>query len=117
MKHGIIDWRMLGERIAVLRDERGLTQQQLAERVNLSVVYIGFLEQGKRHGTMDTYLLIANALGITMNDLLKDYLEPGSLAMSERIVTILSGWKEQEQDAIFGIVSELARFVRLFRDP
>lgn len=116
MKQGIIDWQLLGERIAELRDEKGMTQQQLAEKANLSVVYIGFIEQGKRHGTLDTYVQIVNALEVTMNDLLKDYMKPGSFSVPEKIVTILTGWKEKEQDAVFGIVSELAKFVRLFRD-
>ncbi len=60
-----IDWLLIGGKIAEMRRSRDITQQQLAELTGLSDVYIGYLEQGKRHGTMDTYLLIVNVLGFT----------------------------------------------------
>ena len=70
-----INWLQIGSKIAEMRRSRNMTQQQLAELTGLSDVYIGYLEQGKRHGTMDTYLLIVNVLGFTMDDLLNEYLE------------------------------------------
>ena len=48
-----INWLQIGSKVAEMRRSRNMTQQQLAELTGLSDVYIGYLEQGKRHGTMD----------------------------------------------------------------
>ena len=54
-----VDWLTIGNRIAEMRLSRGLTQLQLAELTGLSRVYIGYIEQGKRCGTILTYLTCA----------------------------------------------------------
>lgn len=58
-----IDWRQLGNRVAEMRIERGLTQMDLAEMTGLSVTYVGYLEQGKRHGKFETYLQLVTVMG------------------------------------------------------
>jgi transcriptional regulator with XRE-family HTH domain len=45
-----------------LRRERGLTQAELAERSNYSVVYIGLLETGKRNPSIRAIFDILKAL-------------------------------------------------------
>ncbi len=47
------------------RHERGLTQAQLAERMNTSQSYIARLENAKALPTMKTFLRIAEATGTT----------------------------------------------------
>ena len=74
-KKGMIDWLQLGTRIADMRRSRGMTQQELAEHIGHSDVYVGYLEQGKRHGTLETFINIVNVLGYTMDDLLDSHLE------------------------------------------
>jgi transcriptional regulator with XRE-family HTH domain len=44
----LVGWQELGERIKRLREKRGLTQAQLAERTGLSTIYIRKLEAGER---------------------------------------------------------------------
>ena len=47
-----------------LRSERGLTQEQLAERSDLSVAYISLLERSGRTAPLDTVERVANAVGV-----------------------------------------------------
>ncbi len=61
--------RIIGNRVADMRISRGLSQFQLAERIGRSRVYVGYLEQGKRCGTLLTYLDIVSVLGYSLNDL------------------------------------------------
>ena len=53
----------IGRRIAELRRARGLTQEQLAERVSRNVSYLARVEAGAKHATIDTLNAIAEALG------------------------------------------------------
>ncbi len=60
-------WRRLGEQIRALREERGLTREQVAERTGLSAVYIKKLEAGERTSPSFSVLeRIARALGATL---------------------------------------------------
>jgi transcriptional regulator with XRE-family HTH domain len=61
----------IGSWIRAARRERGLTQEQLAERSGVSVELISALEREKRQSArMSSYTDLANALGITVSDLL-----------------------------------------------
>ena len=70
-----MDYELLGKRI---RDERLLlrmTIEQLAEKVNKSTNYIGQIERNDGKPSLETVVDIANALGTTVDKLLKDSIE------------------------------------------
>jgi DNA-binding XRE family transcriptional regulator len=56
--------------IRVWRTYRGLTQQQLADKAGISKPYLSQLESGKRTGTTDVLNALAQALGLTLEDLI-----------------------------------------------
>lgn len=58
-----------GKRIAAVRKGKGVTQSQLAERVNMSVVTIAYIETGKRWVRLSTLDKIAKALKVNIDDL------------------------------------------------
>ena len=60
-----------GARIAELRRKRNLTQEQLADLVDLHRTYIGFIEQGKRNPSIGNVRRIANVLKISLKELFK----------------------------------------------
>lgn len=62
----------LGRRLAELRKEQGLTQGQMAERAQCSQQMIAEYEAGKRNIPVWRLLTIADALGVAVDDLLKD---------------------------------------------
>jgi DNA-binding XRE family transcriptional regulator len=55
--------------IKVWREYRNLTQQQLAERVGISKSYLSQLESGKRTGTVEALTAVAQALGLSLDDI------------------------------------------------
>jgi len=54
---------LLGERIKYLRNERGLTQQQLAAAADISRDYVSLIENGRYKMTVTVLVRMANALG------------------------------------------------------
>ena len=52
--------------IKVWREYRGLTQQQLADRIGISKPYLSQLETGKRTGTAEVLSAIAEALNVSL---------------------------------------------------
>ena len=54
--------KTLGDRIRLLRKERGLTQEMLADVAKLDRSYIGGVERGERNLTFTVLCQICNAL-------------------------------------------------------
>jgi transcriptional regulator with XRE-family HTH domain len=58
---------------AVLRERReaaGISQEQLADRAGLHRTYISLIERGRRTASIEVVRKVANALGVTMADLI-----------------------------------------------
>lgn len=64
--------RKLGPVLKRLREKKGLTMQQLADRAGVTDAYIAMLETGKRKNpSLATLRRIAKALKVNVGDLLK----------------------------------------------
>lgn len=58
---------VLGKRIKALRKEKGLTQQQLEEKINVTKVSICCYENGTRTPTLQTLTDLAEFFGVNLN--------------------------------------------------
>ena len=63
--------RALANRIKELRDQKGISQEELAHRAGLSRTGMGFVETGKRWPRLDTLMKVAQGLNVTVDELLK----------------------------------------------
>lgn len=58
--------------IAVLRKIKGLSQIELAEMVGISHWWLNHIENGKRKPSLSLVKVIAEKLGVTLNDIFLD---------------------------------------------
>lgn len=63
--------KSFGRRVAELRKNTGITQQQLAEALGMNVVSIAYIETGKRWVKLPTLHKLAKGLRVNMSDLFK----------------------------------------------
>jgi transcriptional regulator with XRE-family HTH domain len=63
--------KRFGETIRVERLARGLTQEQLAEKADLSLNYIGTLERGEQMASLDSIVRLAEAMKLKPSGLLE----------------------------------------------
>lgn len=61
--------KKLGQQIAELRIKKGLTQEQLADAIEVHRTYIGFIEQGKRNPVIWNLYRISKVLKISLQEL------------------------------------------------
>jgi DNA-binding XRE family transcriptional regulator len=66
------DRKHLGDGIRKHRKLAGLTQEKLAEKVDLNPVYMGQIERGYKVPTVDVLLRIAKALKVKLRDLVHE---------------------------------------------
>ena len=65
--------RLLGEAVRAKRKEAGVSQEKLAEKADLSAVFISRIERGIESPSVDNVLKIARALCVKVRDLVAEF--------------------------------------------
>lgn len=66
----MIDYAVIGKRIQTRRQEQGITQEKLAEKAGISVVYLSKIENGRVYPTLETLSNICTELDIELAEIL-----------------------------------------------
>ena len=77
---------MLGPRIAILRRAAGLSQGELAQRLQVSTSAVGMYEQGRRVPSAELLVAMARLFGVTVDYLLTGQPAPGEQENMDAIV-------------------------------
>lgn len=72
----------LGQAIRRLRRERGLSQEALADRAGLDRTFVGLLERGKRRATLESAEALAQALGLSLGQLVQEGEAPPAVSQN-----------------------------------
>ena len=100
-----------GARIRAIRQERGLTQEELAHRAGLSLKSVYFIETGRSQDPHYSSLkAIASALRVPLIDLLEDKAPPSPEVPDERRRTELGRLGELLEDIHEQLEQEAARY-------
>lgn len=65
-----INYALIGRRVRETRKQQKISQERLAELTDVSVGYISHIETARKKASLSTLIRIANALGITVDELL-----------------------------------------------
>ncbi|MBF0231769.1 MAG: helix-turn-helix transcriptional regulator [Desulfamplus sp.] len=98
---------MIGSRIQKIRKKKGMTQDRLAEDVDISPKYLSSIERGKENPTINTLISLSESLDVDLEDFfdliklenpeiskekimaLLEKVEPGQLKMIYRILAVI----------------------------
>ncbi|HEX3534620.1 MAG TPA: helix-turn-helix transcriptional regulator [Gemmatimonadaceae bacterium] len=69
------DAELFGAVVRELREARGWTQEQLAERSEMNASYLGFVERGDNVPTLTIIIQISEGLGVEPADLLREVMK------------------------------------------
>ena len=64
--------KRFGERVRALRQQKGISQERLAELANLHRTYISSVELGERNVSLKNIQALADALGVSLQELFAD---------------------------------------------
>ena len=62
--------KKFGKQLRALREERGWSQEEFADRAGLHRTYVSAVERGVRNPTLSVLERLAKALGIKLSELL-----------------------------------------------
>ena len=105
-----MDYSSIGKNIRQCRLERHFSQEQLAERVNVSANYIGMIERGEKAPSLETFLALANALQVGADRLLWEVLTVGYQEKSSQLVQRLGRLSQRDQKLIFAVMDTMLQF-------
>ena len=94
----------IGKKIRKYRKERGMTQEELAEKLDLSINYVGALERAEKNLTVTNLINIANVLGVTADMLLCDEIQNGYRIKTSMLTEKLEKLSSTDRNKILQMV-------------
>ncbi len=110
-----LNYNEIGKNIREVRKENGLSQAMLSELVEKSPSYISYIETGAKSMSLDTFVMIANALGVTTDRLLMEQLKESPAIISCQVAALLSDCNAYEDGVIFDTIKALKNSLREHR--
>lgn len=99
-----MDMKAIGRRIKAARDAKGLTQEALAELVDVTPMHISVIERGFKPTRMDTFCNIANALDVSADTLLQDVIDHSADSTPAELNDLLNDLPAKERRKIYHCV-------------
>ena len=102
--------KAIGRRIKNAREKKQLTQEQLAELVDLSPMHVSVIERGVKLPKLETLINIANILDVSADELLQDVVHNQIKLHASEATTLISQLPRDDQRRVLAAL-------RSFIDP
>lgn len=99
----------MGKQIRKRRLEKNWRQEDLAERTDLTATYISLIERGKKCPTLETFVIIANTLNVSADELLAADVNNGYVMRMSQYLDKISELNLQKQKQLLEIMDVLLR--------
>lgn len=101
--------KKIGKQIQALRKKRGMTQEQLAEKVELSTNYLSAVERGINALSLDKLVEIMNCLECSADEIFSDVLHNGYEIKANLLSNSIAQLPPDEQNRIFEVIETLIK--------
>ena len=102
-----MDTKAIGARIKAAREAAQLSQEALAEKVDLSRTHMSVIERGVKMPRLETFVIIANALGVSADTLLFDVVDQATLSVASELSVKLANLPREERQRILKVLDVL----------
>ena len=92
--------KAIGRRIKAAREKKQLTQEQLAELVDLSAMHVSVIERGVKLPKLETLINIANVLDVSADVLLQDVINNRAEIFSSEVSTLMNKLPQEDQQRV-----------------
>lgn len=99
-----MDLSSIGKHIKEKRISKSWKRDELAEKTDLSVVYIGMIERGEKTPKLETFIRIINVLDISADEVLEDVLNDGYKVRMSRYVEKLDAMTQNQRNLFFQLI-------------
>lgn len=110
-----INYILLGQRIRAIRTKKGITQMELAERIDRSTAYMSYVETAYKYCSLDTLVRVANELNVSTDDLLVDSLTNTIKVSNHEFADTLADCSDYEKRVLLDIVKASKQAMREYK--
>ena len=107
-----INYRKIGLRLYELRSEQHISQAELAEKADLSVSYISHIENGNKRISLEALICVANALGVSIDQLLNGVQATNGLEYYPEFQMLLSDCSHVERTILYDAARAIKKSLR-----
>lgn len=107
-----LDNKLIGARIRAARKQINMTQQSLAEKINLSVTHVSNIENGNASTNLQTLFTIADVLNTKFEYLVCDYINNDYDALYVEIAQLFSDCNNAEKQALLELLKKNKKVIR-----
>ncbi|MBQ8551799.1 MAG: helix-turn-helix transcriptional regulator [Clostridia bacterium] len=105
-----MNFSSVGKHIRKYRTLRKLRQEELAEKIGVSVNYIGQIERGEKTPAFDTFISIANVLNVSSDMLLCDVITAKSYEVKDSLLhEKLCKLSDKDRARIYDVIDTLIK--------
>lgn len=102
-----INFEKIGQKLKKIRISKGLTQEYIANMVDVNTSHISNIENNRVKVSLSTLLQICNALGVTVDYVRSDEYTEASSALDHEILSELQGCSDRTKEQILQIIRVL----------
>ena len=99
----------IGKNIRKYRLMKKLRQEDLAEKADLSINYVGAIERGEKIPSLETLLVIINALGVSADMILVDVIDTGYLVKDSLLAEKLEKLSAEDRSKIYDVIDTMLK--------
>lgn len=99
----------IGKNIRMFRLAKKLRQEDLAEKTGLSANYVGMVERGEKIPSLETFIKIINALGVSSDMILNDVIDTGYEVKNSLLNDKLSKLSADDRDKIYDVIDTIIK--------
>jgi len=99
--------QMIGARIKEIRTKKGITQEQLSERMEINPKYLSSIERGKENPTLNTLIKLSESLGVDLSEIFRFIQIEDPAERKSLIISILDESDNEQLKLIFKILSAI----------
>lgn len=99
--------KIFGKILREFRDKAGLTQEQLSERLGISLKYISRIENGNNGIKTQTLIKYMNILGITPNIIYKEFLTNPEIKENIELAERIDSLSDEKKNFVSSIIDLL----------
>lgn len=99
----------IGKNIRKYRLVKKLRQEDLAEKAELSINYVGAIERGEKIPSLETFLVIINALGVSADMILADVIDNGYLVKDSLLAEKLEKLSAEDRAKIYDVIDTMLK--------
>ena len=110
-----MNYSSIGDKIRKLRKDNNLTQEVLAEQLDISYTYLSQVERGVRGINVENLILIANRFCVSVDYLLSDYLnkdiDKASIDLDRELLDIVKYMTPQEKQKHIDVIKAISKYL------